>query len=168
VNAGQARGLVALLQAAWPGRDLPDESVSLYAARLEPLEFARAHDAVLSLIDGAGQFIPPVGTVVTRYYEDSPEFPLPEESWPLAVSFAVDGADAPDAIQRAVMAMGRDTIRMSYVDDPRPRENFIRIYRAIRDRAIRDGRDSVSYALPPGARRDELEGMVKQITGGEL
>ncbi len=139
----EARVLVARLVAGYPGREFPQSSEMLYVEQLRDLEFVDALAAVDGLIR-TSRFLPSIAEV--RLAADTG--PIPEEVWPEAVRIACamwDGAQhvaAPEwadpRILRAVRAMGVDAIRMSDPKDHRPRQEFARIYAAVRERQTQD------------------------------
>jgi len=66
MNEHQATRLVDVLEAAYPRKPLPAETRRLYIARLKPLQYESAHDALVQCIDQC-KFFPTIAELRDAY-----------------------------------------------------------------------------------------------------
>lgn len=82
----QAQMIVALLQAGWPSRPLPESTVALYVQELQEYDFDRMEKAIRRLVHES-KFLPSVAELVEAQpfeYPDSEPLQIeatPERQW---------------------------------------------------------------------------------------
>jgi hypothetical protein len=73
---------VTALVAAWPTPDWPDETIELYANRIQPFDLDIGSAAIMSLVDDGGSYRPSIGQVRDRCLElQLGDLPSPNIAW---------------------------------------------------------------------------------------
>jgi hypothetical protein len=80
VTRKEATQVVAMLQGAFPQRQLPDSTVEVYAMALADLDFELAKAAVMRLVQ-TSRFLPTVAEIREAAVRDRVSLPTPEEAW---------------------------------------------------------------------------------------
>jgi hypothetical protein len=147
VRPEEARGLVALLMAAYPRTRMEQPSVNLYASKLEPHD-VRLGRAAIDLCSARHTHLPSLAEVLAAIAEVAIGAPTPLLAWEQA---CLPGPHHP-LVRRAMHAVGGAyTIRTT--DKPSIlRSQFARVYEEVLQAAHRElhstGQWSVAAQLP--------------------
>jgi hypothetical protein len=80
VTRKEATQIVAMLQGAFPQRQLPDSTIEVYAMALADLDFELARAAVMRLVQ-TSRFLPTIAEIREAAVRDRVSLPTPEEAW---------------------------------------------------------------------------------------
>ena len=136
----EAFRIVAMLQGAWPHRQLPDSTAEVYAMTLSDLAYAEVRDAVTRLIQ-TSKFLPSVAEIREVVVEERCDLPAAEVAWGevRAAIHRVGIYFVPvfecDEIEQATNIIGWETLCNS-TNIASERARWIDTYRALRGRRI--------------------------------
>jgi len=126
---------IAILRAAYPTKNFPDQTVELYGRLLADLDPAAVTRAVERLIYGS-EFLPTIHAIRREVAEETLALPSSEEAWDIATSGGLRLA-APEVKAAAEAVGGRWTIL--HTDNlPTVRAQFLRSYQERRRNAIEE------------------------------
>jgi hypothetical protein len=94
---------IAILRAAFPGKDFPDKTVELYGRMLADLDPGAVTRAVERLINGS-DFLPTIHAIRQEVAEEELGLPTPEEAWDIALSGHL--RQAPPEVRNACDSVG--------------------------------------------------------------
>jgi hypothetical protein len=135
---------IAILRAAFPGREFPNKTIELYGRLLADLDPEAVTRAVERLIMGS-EFLPTIHAIRREVAEEKLSLPSPEEAWDIVLRGGIRYA-APEVRDACDAVGGRWTVL--HTDQlPTVRAQFLKSYGERRRTAIEEW---------IGARRPEL------------
>lgn len=140
MNRAEAIRIVAMLQGAYPHRQIPDSTAEVYALTLGDMPYAEVKTAVTRLIQ-TSKFMPSIAEIRESVAEERCQLPAPEVAWgevQRAIS-RVGGYFRPvfecQEIDEAVQVLGWTNICQS-TNPAADRARFVEAYRSLREQRM--------------------------------
>lgn len=153
MTSQEASALVASLKAAFPDANIPAETVVMYAAALEDLDFQAGQAAVGALIRSTRWF-PKIAEIREAAAEQTLGVPSPASAWERLTEYTDhrrEHATLTDLERRALQAVGGTWAVRTSESPTVLRSQFMKVYEELRRDAIRQEMHG-PYALPEGRR----------------
>lgn len=144
---------VAILRAAYPGQDFPDDSVRLYVRMLAGEPEADVVRAVERLIRRS-PWLPKVADILREVAEERLQLPSAEEAWSLIVD--LEAPPLPKAVRDAMSAAGGRWTIMHSENPTATRAQFVKDYTARRERRVLEQMGAAPVRELEAAVRAEL------------